>query len=118
ELDDELAIEGFAAELIDRFGPLPDEARALLKIMAIKIHCRLAGIEKLETGPKGVVITFRDNHFANPAGLVAQISEWGKWARLRPDHKLVIQRNWPGADDRLKGSLSLARQLRRIAESA
>ncbi len=118
ELADEMAIEGFAAEMIDRFGPMPDEARALLKIMAIKIHCRHAGIEKLETGPRGVVITFRNNQFANPAGLVAQINEWGKWARLRPDHKLVVQRNWPDADERLKGSLSLARQLRRIAQSA
>ena len=29
-------IDGFAAELVDRFGPLPDEVNNLLKIMEIK----------------------------------------------------------------------------------
>ena len=36
----------FAAELIDRFGPLPSEVENLLKIIAIKRACREAGVEK------------------------------------------------------------------------
>ncbi len=115
-LADEREIEGFAAELIDRFGPIPDEVESLLKIMAIKIHCRLAGIDRLDAGPKGVVLGFHNNSFANPAALIVQISEWGRMAKLRPDHKLVITRNWSDVADRLKGSHVLARQLARMAE--
>ncbi len=115
-LADEREIEGFAAELIDRFGPLPGEVESLLKIMAIKINCRHAGIDRLDAGPKGVVLGFHNNSFANPAALIRQISEWGRMAKMRPDHKLVITRNWADVSDRLKGSHILARQLARMAQ--
>jgi transcription-repair coupling factor (superfamily II helicase) len=49
----------FGAELIDRFGPLPDEVEHLLKIVLIKALCRTANVEKVDAGPKGVVIHFR-----------------------------------------------------------
>ena len=57
-----------AAELIDRFGPLPQEAEQLLKVVAIKALCRQANVAKVDAGPKGVVVAFRDNTFANPQG--------------------------------------------------
>ncbi len=115
-LNDEREIDGFAAELIDRFGPIPDEAESLLKIMAIKVQCKAAGIERLDAGPKGVVLSFKDNKFANPAALIGQIAQWGRMAKMRPDHKLVISRNWGDASDRLKGSHMLARALARMAQ--
>ena len=61
------SIERFAAELIDRFGPLPDEVQHLLKIVAIKQLCRVAQVEKIDAGPKGGTITFRNNAFPNAA---------------------------------------------------
>ena len=42
-------------ELIGRFRPLP--AEKLPEIIAIRRSCREAGIEKLEAGPKGAVIS-------------------------------------------------------------
>ncbi len=69
EIEDERDIEGFAAELVDRFGPLPQEVEHLLQVVAIKGLCRRANVEKIEAGPKGVVLSFRDNVFANPDGL-------------------------------------------------
>jgi transcription-repair coupling factor (superfamily II helicase) len=39
-------------------------------------------------------------------------------AKLRPDHKLVYQRHWEAAEDRLKGANYLIRQLARLAQSA
>ena len=110
-------IDGFAAELIDRFGPLPDEVQHLLKIVAIKHACRAAGIEKIEAGPRGAVLAFRSNRFANPAGMVDFISKQSGTAKLRPDHRLVIQRNWDSIDDRLNGVQTLARNLAKIAEA-
>jgi transcription-repair coupling factor (superfamily II helicase) len=84
--------EAMAAELVDRFGKLPPEVDNLLGVVALKRACREAGVEKLEAGPKGMVLTFRGNAFSNPAGLVAWLSSKGGLVRLRPDHKLAISR--------------------------
>jgi transcription-repair coupling factor (superfamily II helicase) len=82
-----------AAELVDRFGKLPEEVENLLGVVALKRACREAGVEKLEAGPKGMVLTFRGNAFSNPAGLVRWLSSKGGMVRLRPDHKLAISRD-------------------------
>src|SRR6185312_13698274 len=65
---DRAEIDGFAAEMIDRFGPLPPEVENLLHVIQIKRLCRDAGVEKVEAGPKGAVLSFRHNSFANPQG--------------------------------------------------
>jgi transcription-repair coupling factor (superfamily II helicase) len=84
--------EAMAAELVDRFGSLPSEVENLLGVVALKRACRDAGVEKLEAGPKGMVLTFRGNVFPNPAGLIVWLSSKGGLVRLRPDHKLAISR--------------------------
>ncbi len=85
--------EAMAAELVDRFGPLPDEVENLLQVVTLKRLCRATGVEKLEAGPKGMVLQFRGNSFRNPAGLVAWIGGPKNGdMRLRPDHKLAISR--------------------------
>ncbi|MHA1546016.1 MAG: transcription-repair coupling factor, partial [Alphaproteobacteria bacterium] len=109
-------LEGFAAELIDRFGPLPEEVENLMQVVGIKAYCRTAGIAKFDAGPKGAVFAFRDDKFANPAGLLQWIQEMGSLARVRPDHRVVVQRNWVDIEARLKGSQMLAREIARIAE--
>jgi transcription-repair coupling factor (superfamily II helicase) len=116
-LADRGEIDGFAAELIDRFGPLPAAVENLLEIIAIKRHCRDAGIEKLEAGPKGAVISLRDNRFANPAGLVDLIQRNAGTLKLRPDQKLVYLRHWTDAKARLAGIAKLAQALAKIARA-
>jgi transcription-repair coupling factor (superfamily II helicase) len=115
---DRREIDGFAAELIDRFGPLPPEVDNLLEIIAIKRYCREAGIEKLEAGPKGAVIALRENRFANPVGLVDLIQRNAGTLKLRPDHKIVYLRNWEDAKTRLAGVAKLAQALAKIARTA
>jgi transcription-repair coupling factor (superfamily II helicase) len=109
-------IDAFGAELIDRFGPLPEEVEHLLKIVYIKSLCRRANVDKIDAGPKGVVVSFRGGEFANPAGLVRWIAEQGSLAKIRPDQKIVLSRDWPGPVDRLKGAAVVLTQLVRIAE--
>ena len=111
-------IDAFAAELIDRFGPLPEEVVHLLDIVAIKALCRIAQVEKIEAGPKGATLTFRNNAFPNPAGLVRLISEHHTTMRVRPDQKVVISRDWPTPNARLKGVQGLLGQLTQLAEAA
>jgi transcription-repair coupling factor (superfamily II helicase) len=117
ELETRDDIDAFAAELIDRFGPLPDEVNELFAVIEIKGHCRRAGIEKIEAGPKGANITFRNSEFANPAGLIAFITKEGTRAKLRPDHRLVVIRRWDSVSDRLQGVLHLARNLAKLAQA-
>jgi len=111
-------IEEFAAELIDRFGPIPDEVENLLQTIAIKHLCREAGVEKIDAGPKGAVVGFRNNDFANPAGLVQFITTQAGTAKLRPDHKLVLIRDWSTPVKRLEGTRRLLRDLASVAASS
>jgi transcription-repair coupling factor (superfamily II helicase) len=104
--------------LVDRFGPLPEEVEHLLKIVAIKSLCRRANVEKIETGPKGAVLTFRDNVFPNPEGLIAFIAKQGASARVRPDQKLVLFYDWETPEQRLHGTTAVLRNLVRIASQA
>jgi transcription-repair coupling factor (superfamily II helicase) len=101
-------VEAFAAELIDRFGPLPKEVENLLAVVTLKQGCRLAGVEKVEAGKRGCLISFRNSTFANPEGLIAAIASSPDSMRLRPDHTLVIRADWPRPMDQVEG---LRRQL-------
>ena len=100
-------IEALAAEMIDRFGPLPREVDNLLEIVDIKRLCRIANVEKVDAGPKGGVVAFRANMFANPAALVSYIGKQAGTARLRPDHRLVLTRSWETPEERLTGARRL-----------
>jgi transcription-repair coupling factor (superfamily II helicase) len=111
-------IEGFAAEMIDRFGPIPPEVEQLFEIVAIKAMCRRAHVEKVDTGPKGVIVSFRDNHFADPAGLVRYVAEQGTGAKVRPDMRIVFIREFESMKQRLAGTRRILRALVGIAEKA
>jgi transcription-repair coupling factor (superfamily II helicase) len=110
--------EALAAELIDRFGPLPEEAGQLLKVVAIKGLCRQANVSKIDVGPKGAVISFRDDHFANPAGLVMFIQKRQAVWRLRPDNKVVVKGEWDKPDARLAAAERILQDLAKVAMGA
>ena len=116
-LENRAEIDGFAAELIDRFGPLPDEVKNLLTIVEMKALAKRAGVEKLDAGPKGGTVTFRNHTFANPAGLVQWLSKSAGTIKLRPDQKLVWLQDWADLDKRLKGAFHLALRLAEIADA-
>ncbi|RWE03220.1 MAG: DEAD/DEAH box helicase, partial [Mesorhizobium sp.] len=118
DLESTEEIDAFGAELIDRFGPLPEEVTHLLKIVFIKALCRRANVEKLDAGPKGVVIHFRKREFPNPVGLVKFIGEQGSLAKIRADHSVVFMRDWPNAEKRLAGSAVVMTQLARLVDKA
>jgi transcription-repair coupling factor (superfamily II helicase) len=115
-LDEEADIESFAAEMIDRFGPMPDEVKQLMVLVGVKLLCRRAHVEKLEAGPKGVIVGFRNKSFANPAGLVRYIAKQGSDAKVRPDMKIVFIRDFERASERLNGAREILRDLVKIAE--
>jgi transcription-repair coupling factor (superfamily II helicase) len=109
-LSTKVELEGFAAELIDRFGALPREVNTLLLIVRIKAMCKRAGIAKLDGGPKGATIQFHNNKFANPAGLVDFITAQNGLAKVR-DNKIVVRRDWSKTKDKIQGAFAIARDL-------
>ena len=118
EIEDDRDIEAFGAELVDRFGPLPQEVQYLLQVVAIKALCRHANVERIEVGPKGAVLAFRDNVFANPEGLIAYIGKHPEGARVRPDMKVVFFDEWDTPAERLKGAAGILRTLVGLAAPA
>jgi transcription-repair coupling factor (superfamily II helicase) len=115
-LETDAEIDAFGAEMVDRFGPMPPEVNQLLKIMAIKVLCRRANVEKVDGGPKGIIVSFRDNSFANPNGLISYVSEQASFAKVRPDMKIVFIRDVEHPEERVKATTAILRNLARIAE--
>lgn len=103
-------LEGFAAELIDRFGDLPAEVNSLLLVVRIKAMCKRAHISRLDAGPKGATVQFHMDKFPNPAGLVEFLSAQGKGARVK-GNRLVIRRDWTSGKDKIRGTFAIARDL-------
>jgi len=116
DLETKEDIEGFAAELIDRFGKLPEEVENLLDIVAIKQLCRKAGVDKVEAGPKGAVISFHKDNPPNVQGLMEWIASYRGAIKLRPDQKIVSIRQWETPAQRVKGVQSMMRDLAKLAE--
>ncbi|WP_043769674.1 transcription-repair coupling factor [Roseivivax isoporae] len=109
-LTTKVELEGFAAELIDRFGKLPREVNTLLLVVRIKAMCKRAGIAKLDGGPKGATIQFHEDRFANPSGLVEFIKAQDGLARVK-DNKIVVRRDWGRDKDKIQGAFAIARDL-------
>lgn len=116
ELADLSEIDSLGAEMIDRFGPLPTEVQNLLKVVYVKSLCRTANVEKLDAGPKGLVVTFRDKQFPNPAALVGYIAKQGTMAKIRPDQSIFLTRDLPTPEKRLTLAAQVMKQFAELAK--
>lgn len=102
-------IDGFAAELIDRFGPIPSEVENLMDIIEMKEMCRKANIQKFEAGEKGGVLYFRNNEFKNPEKLVKFIQM--NFGKVRADQSVFFVRVWKDMEARKMGVRKLLREI-------
>ncbi|SFB44010.1 transcription-repair coupling factor (superfamily II helicase) [Rhizobium sp. NFR07] len=116
EVQELAEIDGFGAEMVDRFGPMPPEVQNLLKVVYIKSLCRKANVEKVDAGPKGVVIAFRDKQFPNPANLVGYIAKQGSLAKIRPDQSIFLNRDLPTPTKRLQAAAQIMTQMAELAK--
>ncbi len=104
--------EGFAAELIDRFGALPSEAANFLKIVEIKALCRATGVAKIDAGPKGGVLTFRENAVSDPTPLIELMARKPSRYKLRPDETVLAKGAWDDPHERIAGALAALREVK------
>ncbi|MCY1671689.1 transcription-repair coupling factor [Novosphingobium sp. SL115] len=112
------AVEALAAEMIDRFGPLPAPTQNLLRLIEIKRQAIAANIAKIDVGAKGALVSFHKDSFPDPLGLIGYVERLGGVAKLRPDNKLVIQRAWSTPEGRLNGLVQMTKGLSAIARRA
>ena len=114
-LDTQAEVDSFAAELVDRFGKMPPEAEFLLQTISLKLLCRLASVEKIDAGEKAVVFAFHDNKFPRPERLIGWIQKNAPLVKLRPDHRVIVQRVWADEGQRLSGVTSIVSSLAKLA---
>jgi transcription-repair coupling factor (superfamily II helicase) len=86
-------IHAFAAELVDRFGKFPMEVKNLLQVSEIKMLSKKTHVEKIDVGPKGFLLSFFNNNFPNPVGLLKwlQSKQMNAHCKIRNDQKLFVQ---------------------------
>ncbi len=111
DFHDKQEIEGFAAEMIDRFGDLPEEVENLLEILSVKQLCKRAGVSVVDAGPKGALIRFHNDQPSNVDGLMAWITRKAGTIKIRPDQRISIIRNWPKPMNRIKGMQTILKEL-------
>lgn len=111
-------LESFAAELVDRFGPMPIEVEHLLSTLSIKLLCKSAGVVRLDVGPKGAVLAFRNNKFANPPALIDHIAKHAGRIKLRADQTLFLAAESSTEQDRLKIADAVAREVAGLLPAA
>jgi transcription-repair coupling factor (superfamily II helicase) len=114
ELETVQDVEAFAAEMIDRFGTLPEATENLLTLIQIKLNARKAHIAKIDLGPRGALVSFWNDTFPNVEGLLAYVERLQGVAKLRPDMRLSITRAWADPRARLTGALQLSRGLAKV----
>ncbi|MDD4617477.1 MAG: transcription-repair coupling factor, partial [Alphaproteobacteria bacterium] len=115
DIEDEAEIEPLAAEIIDRFGPMPSEVENLLQTVAIKQLCRKAGVEKIDAAAKGAIIALHNDTFSHPERLMHWIGSNAGTVMVRPDQKIVVMRAWDNPERRLEGVKRLLGELAAMA---
>jgi transcription-repair coupling factor (superfamily II helicase) len=103
EIEDDESGNALMAELIDRFGPLPDEVRSLFEVMQIKRLCRKAHVEKVDAGPRGIVLSMRHADIKDPSVIMNAITQNSGW-RLRPDQTILVKGNFENPKPRVRGT--------------
>ena len=118
DASDQAEIESLSAEMIDRFGPLPQPTANLVKLIEIKRQAIEANISRIDVGAKGTLVSFHKDQFPDPMGLVAYAQRLEGTIKLRPDNKLAVTRAWGDPKARLHGLLQLTKGLSAIARKA
>jgi len=118
DADDTAEIEALSAEMIDRFGPLPDPTANLIRLIEIKRQAIEAHIAKIDVGARGALVSFHNESFPNPLGLIDYARKREGTIKLRPDMKLQVNRVWHDPRSRLNGLFQLTKGLAAIAGKA
>ncbi len=98
-------------ELIDRFGLLPDSAKNLIRIAAIKKSAARLGIEKIDAADRGGYLVFGAESYIDPVALVQLVQNDSRKYRLQGSHRLQIRDDLSELETRFSAIENLLRDL-------
>ncbi|WP_261640761.1 transcription-repair coupling factor [Erwinia mallotivora] len=90
---DDSELEDLKVELIDRFGQLPDAARNLLDIAALRLIAQKIGIRRVEASEKGGFIEFAAKNKVDPGWLISLLQKEPQQWRLDGPTRLKFIRD-------------------------
>jgi transcription-repair coupling factor (superfamily II helicase) len=108
---DTVALEDMTAELIDRFGPLPEPASNLLRLARLRLRARALGIRRLDLATGGGSAQFEEQNQVDPRRLLPMLQRRGSEYRLEGPLKLRISRQFANAAARFDYADALLTQL-------
>jgi transcription-repair coupling factor (superfamily II helicase) len=94
-------LDDLLAETVDRFGPMPDAAKLLFQVTALKLRAAALGVKKIEAGPKGARIEFVDKPDIEPGRIIRLLQSSPQLYRLDGPDKLRITSEMPDAAARI-----------------
>jgi transcription-repair coupling factor (superfamily II helicase) len=108
---DDAELRELQVELIDRFGLLPDPAKALMRIAALKKRAQIAGVEKIDAADRGGYFVFGKDANIDPVELVKLVQTDSRHYTLNGTHRLNFKADLGDIDKRFDKVESLLTQL-------
>lgn len=84
-------------ELIDRYGPLPKEAKELICVLQLKVLMRRMGLKSLTLGPKGMSLTPGKDPVLEPGLILLLVQSKPNEYAILPEGKFVIKGSFQSA---------------------
>jgi transcription-repair coupling factor (superfamily II helicase) len=104
-------LDALREELVDRFGELPEPARALIECHTVRIAAKPLGVARIDVTHEAVQLQFIKNPPLEPAKVIDFIRKKGRSARLAGPEKLRVEAKLPAWQERAAAVKDILQQL-------
>jgi transcription-repair coupling factor (superfamily II helicase) len=94
-------------EMIDRFGLLTDPTKQLFSLATLKLMATPLGVRKLDFGPNGGRVTFREKPDVDPMAIIKLVQQQPRVYKLDGQDKLRVILDLPGATERIRTAIDV-----------
>jgi transcription-repair coupling factor (superfamily II helicase) len=111
DADSREALDALREELVDRFGELPEPARALLLCHEVRLAARPLGVSRVDATHEAVQLQFVKNPPLDGGKVIAFIQKKGRAARLAGPDRLRVDAKLPAWQERAQAVKDILQQL-------
>jgi transcription-repair coupling factor (superfamily II helicase) len=104
-------LEALREELVDRFGELPEPARALIQCHELRLAARPLGVSRVDATHEAVQLQFIKNPPIDAGKVIAFVQKKGKAARLAGPDRLRVEAKLPAWPERAQAVKDILLQL-------
>jgi transcription-repair coupling factor (superfamily II helicase) len=104
-------LEALREELVDRFGELPEPARALIQCHEVRLAARPLGVSRVDATHEAVQLQFIKNPPIDAGKVIAFVQKKGKAARLAGPDRLRVEAKLPAWPERAQAVKDILLQL-------